>query len=159
MIASLDLFREPQASPREVSSYVGTVQWFDLLNRWLLSCLDETYGFDRADPQERQQRVLDPVLSELMHNFAMSPFWEADLCRPWCKQLVATDASPSFGFGVAAASVPFGIVKKIGRQSHRRDTFVRLDREEGDPLEKPHVGSELCVPVKLRDSRTVMSVK
>jgi hypothetical protein len=33
-MASLDLFEKPMASPEEVASYVGTVQWFDLLNRW-----------------------------------------------------------------------------------------------------------------------------
>ena len=47
--ASKDLLACARCSPLELSSYYGTVQWFDLINRWLLSCLDQVYAFGRDD--------------------------------------------------------------------------------------------------------------
>ena len=98
--ASLDLFTDPKCAPNELASYTGTTQWFDLFNRWLLSCLDETYAFNRGDDPGRVRALPSSVLSELMLNIALAPFWEVSLCRPWLDMLVATDASPSYGFGV-----------------------------------------------------------
>ena len=45
--AVIDLVGHRNASPCEVSSMLGVIQWFDLLNRWMLSCLHSVYGFCR----------------------------------------------------------------------------------------------------------------
>ena len=66
-------------------------------------------------------RELPPdVLSELMLNVGLAPLWQVNLCRGWHDELVATDASPSFGFGVAAAPCPRSTVRLVGHSSHAK---------------------------------------
>ena len=124
-----------------------------------MSSLDATYAYNRSDPQDVQAQLPDQVLGELMHNFSLAPFWDANLCRPWHRTVVATDASPSFGFGVAAARAPVGVVKTIGRNSHASDTYIRLLRQSNDPPEKPRDGIEIRIPLKQTDFGTKLSVK
>ena len=52
----------------------------------------------------RLQQLPVEVQSELMLHAALCPFLEADLSRPWLKRVVATDASPAYGFGVSVAN-------------------------------------------------------
>ena len=83
------------------------------------------------------------VLSELMLNLAMAPFWQVDLCRLWPDDLIATDASPSYGFGVTVARCNKRTVKMVGRGSLDPNFYVRLTRRCNGPLEKPRNGTAL----------------
>ena len=49
--AAADLFGNPRAAPAEMASYSGVLQWLDLLNRPLLSCLQHVYDFNRSSNQ------------------------------------------------------------------------------------------------------------
>ena len=124
--ASVDLFSSPSCPPLELAAFIGTLQWFDLLNRWLLSCLGHVYDFSRAAEQTMVRDLPSDALSELMLNIALGPFWQADLRRGWHDEIVATDASPAYGFGVAVATCPRSTVRAIGRSSHQPGSHVRL---------------------------------
>ena len=88
LLASRDIIVHPHSFPLEVASYCGTTQWFDLLNRWLFSCLDHVYAFNRANGPSVSRELPSEVLSELLLNLVLSPFWLVDFCRPWHDQLV-----------------------------------------------------------------------
>jgi hypothetical protein len=157
--AAVDLFHFPECSPLELSSFTGTLQWFDLLNRWSLSCLSDVYAFNRADGQENICSLPAEVVSELMLNIALFPCLEVDLRRPWLDRIVATDASPAYGFGVAVAQCPRSTARLVGKASLNPDTVIRLTRDPDDPLEKLRRGKEVRLTLRQRHFRTVLSVK
>ena len=157
--ASADLFSEPVCTPLELASYTGTVQWLDLLNRWLLSCLDKTHAFNRESPLSSLQQVPSDVQSELMLNAALSPYWEADLRRPWLEQIVTTDASPSYGFGVSVAKCTRATARLIGMASEDPNGFICLTRDPDDPPEKPCKGNCTRLRLRQRSFKTVLSVR
>ena len=64
------------------------------------------------------------VLSELLLFAVISPLLEADLARPWADTLIATDASPVFGFGVSALTVPPSQARRIARHAFRPEGLV-----------------------------------
>ena len=156
-VAGLDLFAVPSCTPLELAFYTGTLQWFNLLSRWMLPTLEKVYGFNRAASPSIARAVPSDVLSELMHNLILAPFWEVDLCRRWHNQLVATDASPSYEFGVAANSCPWSLVRKAGQASLDPDSHIRLKLEPHDPLEKPRSGNTVRLPLGQSAFRTVLS--
>ena len=80
------------------------------------------------------------VLSELMLNISLCALWEADLRRPWLEKILATDASPVFGFGVTVAKCTRGTARLLGQISEDPDAFVRFTRDDDDPVEKPRSG-------------------
>ena len=157
--AATDLFKNPVCTPLEMASFLGTLQWFDLLNRWLLSCLMDIYGFIRSDGQETMQEVTAAALGEIMLNTALLPCLEVDLRRPWLDHIVATDASPSYGFGVVVAPTTKHTARLIGKASLDPETVVRLTRDVDDPLEKPRAGKTLRLQLRQRSFRTVLSLK
>ena len=159
LMAGKDLFNSPFCSPLELASYCGTTQWFSLLNRWSLSCLDEVYRFNRGDGQASIRRLPLNVLSELMIHISLFPFLESDLCRVWHDQLVASDASPSFGFGVAVATCSKRLVKQVGRCSHDANVHIRCARERTDAREKPRAGRVLRLDIGQSAFKTVLSMK
>ena len=92
-----------------------------------------------------------------MHNLVLAPFWEVDLCRRRHDQLVATDASPSYGFGVAVTPCPRSLVRKDGQTSLDPNSYIRLKLEQHDPLEKARSGSMVRLPLSQLAFRIVLS--
>ena len=90
----LKLIREPRASPVALHGYLGVLQWTGLLNRPFLSCLGRSYEFVERLPADLPQPVLVPAM-------ALGCCLCIDLTRPWADFLLATDAAPIFGFGMA----------------------------------------------------------
>lgn len=117
------------------------------------------YAFNRADEPSVPRELPSEVLSELMLNLALSPFWFVDLCRPWHDKLVTTDASPSYGFGVAVAGLCKKAVRTIGRRSHDPAFLVRLNRHPNDPIEKPRRGNVLRLALDQAAFKPVLSLK
>jgi hypothetical protein len=157
--AAADLFINPSCSAKDLASFTGTLQWFDLLNRWLLSCLHQVYMFNRASDQSTMRAVPRDVQSELMLNLALLPLCEVDLRRQWLDKVVATDASPSYGFGVSVCHCPRSVTRTVGRASLNSDTVVRMTFDADDPAEKPRAGNTIRLPVKQKQFRTVLSRK
>ena len=106
------------------------------------------------------QPVTAAVAGELALALLLSPFWEADLRRPWANVLGASDASTDFGFGFCAAQVSPDLSRRIGRAADKGDCFARLQRDQTEAEEpKERRGVLHRVPLRKRDFRTVLSVR
>ena len=66
LCGAADLFENPWATLLELSSFCGILQWFNLLNRWLLSCFHHVYAFNRRAAARDLQVVPVHVLGEVM---------------------------------------------------------------------------------------------
>ncbi len=67
---------------------------------------------------------------ELAVPVCLLPLLPVDLSRPWNTRVVASDASTSFGFGVAACDCSEDDVQAVGRLAERRGDYMRFDFEE-----------------------------
>ena len=159
LMAGLDLMGYPHAAPRDLHRMLGVVQWNDLLNRPLFSCLQSVYKFVENHDDPTVLRIPDGALSEIMLNLSLFPLWEADLTRPWWPFVPASDASPSFGFGLAVAHCSPGLSRDLGSAAGDWDHHVRLRRIPGDPPDKPRSGSCHCLPLKIGDFKPIFSVR
>jgi len=158
-MAAIDLAARPFASPRAMSIFNGHLQWQDLINRPLLSCLDDMYGFIRREPENLSIGVDENVLSEALLNMSLFPFWCADLTRPWWDFLPCSDASPSFGFGGSVAKCAPDLVRSVAAASAEPLHHIRLTWEEGDPIELPRCGQEFRIPIAMRSFKDLFSSK
>jgi hypothetical protein len=120
LCGGIDLFQHGYASAREVNSYLGKLQWYDLLNRPLLSCFKEVYAFVDSDDPDELVDVPPSILDELALNVALSACWIIDLTRGWMDVIPASDASASFGFGVCIAHAEPSIVRKVASYPEKR---------------------------------------
>ena len=98
-------------------------------------------------------------MSELLHNIALFPFWSADLTRPWWPFIPATDASPSFGYGLCVARCPPSTSRAVAAGYGEGSCVVRLTQEDEDPEEIPRAGSELRLPLTMSDLGVLFSMK
>ena len=141
LTAFIDLLVSPVASSREMAAYVGIINWHNLMNRPLYSCLDAVYTFARSEPQHTARLVGSDVLTELMHNLSLAAFWIIDLCRPWMPCVPATDASGSHGFGFCLAKFSPDAVRAAATHAFGVHHF-RLRRTADDPAELHRQGPE-----------------
>ena len=119
------------------------------------------YSFVDANGQHRFD-LPRSVAAELLLFLLLSPYLEVDLTRGWQEHIVASDASDMFGFGVAVAPCPGGLLRNIAREAYKRDTMIRLDRSErydGDEPEKQRRGRPLRVPLSEAAFSTVVASK
>jgi len=81
-------------------------------------------------------------------------YCEADITRPWCGDLVASDASWVFGFGVSVATVGKG-AQEVGRHAGCAAALVGLPGDQS--LETSRKGCVLRLKVSQDDFWTVVS--
>ena len=159
LAAYVGLCATGEAAPLELSSLGGIIQWFDLLNRAMLSCLNDYYEFVRREPGTQICSVPSNILEELALNLALAPLWNVDLQRPWHDQLISSDASDVFGFGVAVAKCAPSLARQVGGLKAKAGDHVRPKHENGDPLEKPHEGFLLRLPFGQGSFKPVLSLR
>ena len=157
--AVCDLADSPLASPLEVSALLGIIQWQNLLNRPLFSCLSSVYDFTGREDGSTCAGVPDSVVQELLLNTSLLAFWNADLARPWWPCMPATDASAAYGFGMCLASCEPALARTVARHAGEFGNHLRLTRDADDPLEKPRGGRELRLPLKQRDFIPVFAIQ
>eukprot|EP00930_Biecheleria_cincta_P034284 TRINITY_DN2370_c0_g1_i2.p1 TRINITY_DN2370_c0_g1~~TRINITY_DN2370_c0_g1_i2.p1 ORF type:complete len:340 (-),score=30.80 TRINITY_DN2370_c0_g1_i2:208-1227(-) len=146
------------ASAQELAAVMGHLTWFALLNRPSLSSFDEVYAITRSMTEHREA-VPDNVLVEIMVFMCLMPLLEGDLSRGWQEEIVATDASVDFGFGVSTAPAHGDTLRALSRAAANRDTLVRLQRAGTDEPAKKRKGTEFALPLKKSAFRTVISAK
>lgn len=156
---SADLVRLRTGSPDQIAIVNGHLQWQNLMNRPLYSCLHAVYKFIHQVPGARAVRVPDDVVSEILHNVGLLAYWSADLCRPWWSKLVATDASPAFGFGMSIAPSSAELTRSVAAAAADGTCVIRLRPTAGDPKELPRVGPVMRLPLRSSDFATVFSVR
>ena len=96
--AGLDLLRMRHARPRALERLLGSLHWLSLLNRPSYSAFNVIYAFIRDEQNLGYQEVWPHVLSEDVHSLSLSSLWVVDLCADWHPEIIATDASHTFGF-------------------------------------------------------------
>jgi len=159
----LFLFGEAVVTPRGLKGLLGHASWLALLNRPLFACFGQVYrhganSADLDDPVEMEPAAL----GELWLFACLTPCLDFDMARGWQTTLLASDATPTWGFGVSAAPAPPSVVAAVGRYAARRDIFVRLPRAGDDPFEqslKERIGCPLPVPLARSAFKTVISSK
>jgi len=82
-------------------------------------------------------------------------YCEADITRPWCGDLVASDASWVFGFAVSVATVGEKRAQEDGRHAGCAAALVRLPGDQS--LDTSRKGCVLRLKVSRQDFRTVVS--
>ena len=104
MVSLLQLGMDGCGSPRGIHQLLGVLQWYDLLRRPKLATYTScgVYRFV-ADPVDNRCRPIPPlVMEELICSFLLGIFWKADLTRPFCGDILASDASTDYGLGRTA---------------------------------------------------------
>ena len=143
VLAAWGLEMTDSASPGAVASLLGVFHWLALLQRPVFSVFRRCYPLAQTEPLGVKVTVPRGVRNELSLFTALAPLVVADLARDYVALLVASDAAPEFGFGVAAARADQDTLRELGRLAERRGDFVRLSRED-DPAaepEKPRLGT------------------
>ena len=159
LAGSIDLLEGATASPLELASFGGVVQWHNLVNRPLFSCLHEYYAFVRQPEEKTERAVPACVLSELALNVGLLALWSTDLTRPWLPCMPATDASGSYGFGYCLAPCSPELAREVAAHAAGHDHHIRLTLAAGDPAELPRAGRELRLPLRRSDFKRVLAVR
>ena len=153
-----DLLSSPVASPKAVSSLLGVLQWFSLLQRGMFSVFDEVYKFAGLPQQQERKPLPEPVLSELIEFLALAPLLPAALDRQVLDTVLACDAAPEFGFGVCALDCGRRVTEEIGRLAERRGDYVRLLPGPAC-AEVPRRGTQHRLQFKEQQFRSLISCK
>jgi hypothetical protein len=117
-----------ETTPLELQTILGHLAWFALLTRPVFSSLHEVYADARRDGSSKS-RLRGECLAELTLFLMLLSFIDADLTRPWADIVVASDASPSYGFGVSVAPAAPDTLRSFARTAARKGAYVRLDRD------------------------------
>ena len=155
---ALDLLTHPSASPRGVHALLGVWQWFGLLQRGFFSIYDSVYDFVRLEPEFGVKPLPSNVINEFLTTLLLSPLLVASLDRFPLPLLVATDASPDFGFGVAAKRCSPTEAAEVCRLAERRGDYVRLTANS-EEVEVPRLGKPTLLKCAQADFTTVISSK
>ena len=121
-----------RASPAVIASTVGSLNWYNLLNRYLLSIVSATYRFMRSLPEQRPRTLPRPCQRELLLNVMLAPAWSVNLGTDFADFLGMTDASP-LGFGAVQAPCSSYLTRSLSALALHAEEHVTV----GDPHEEP----------------------
>ena len=127
-------------APLQLSVVLGHVQWLNLLARPLFSILDHVYVFCRVEPTGQQQAIPAELKQEIAMVVALCQQWSFFLDKPWAKELLATDASQEFGFGLARRRCSEAQSRELGRLSEKRGNYVALSPQMDAPTKRRRLG-------------------
>ena len=149
-------------TPDSIMKLMGSMQWFDLLNRNKLAMYDSIYLFEQMPSPESAYRLPGGARSDLQASLALAPFWCADLSREHLPFISATDASSSYGFGVCIANASAAVIRKVASFAEKRGDYVVLEdnlaKTSGQEL-KPRAGFPRHLGLKQADFKTILSVR
>ena len=149
-------------TPNEVMQVMGSLQWLDLLQRSKLAVYCTIYDFEQLPDPDVGKPLPPEVRSELQLSIALSPFWSADLSRPYLPMISATDASSEFGFGVSVADADEKLVREVSSYAEKRGDYVVLDSGDATTSAKPmkrRLGFPRHLNLNANDFTTILSIK
>ena len=146
-------------SPLQLASLLGVAQWHAQLNRPTYSIFDHVYEFARRIPGNVPVQLPAVVMQELLQFLFLLPLLEADLARPWLPQILASDASPVYGFGVSAHRCSSDFARSIGRLAAQPGSYAELDVDSPGKVKRPKVGKPHRIGVHMGQFRTILSLK
>ena len=71
----------------------------------------------------------------------------------------ATDASPSFGYGLSVSPCSPELTRSVGLASGDAGCVIRLTLAPGDPVEVPRLGTTTRLPLRMDDFKTKFSIR
>ena len=149
----------PSCTTLQLQALLGHLAWFALLTRPVFSCLHSAYDVARAEGDTARHIPADTIAELIM--FGSLLCWiDGDLARPWQDHIIATDASPSFGFGVSIARASSTLLRAFSREATRAGAMARLERDgiyPDEEAEKPRKGRTCRLPIAKAAFATVIS--
>ena len=149
LLGGADLLGNLRCSPARLASFAGLLQWMNLLNRPLYSCLHATFAFARLPDEHKLRDVWMSVVGELTLNLALFPLWVVDLCADWLDVVPVTDASPKHGYGMCFAHAPPWLERAGAVEAYGEHFFVLGGSEsKTGPVDRTGRRVDFPVPVK-----------
>ena len=140
---------------------LGQPHWVWQLNRPLFSIFLAVYDFVKLLPRDEVRPLPPAVCGELALSVVTFLWTELDLRRQWAPSFFATDATPSYGFGVCRAdATPEEVESVAGHLGHCVDVHVRpAASAEERKKEIPREGRLVRLPVYKRKFKVLISAK
>ena len=123
----IDLCRRRHASPKEIHSFLGVPQWYDLPCRPKLAVYHHVYRFVLSNQDGVRKTAPRAVINEFLMSAALGVFWRVDLRRPFAPLVGASDASTDFGFGVSIQKCSPSVALAAVAERSLVDRFHILD--------------------------------
>jgi len=146
-------------TPLALGAFLGTPHWFMQLCRPLYACFSKVYDHTQARPDGEPQPLSSSSRAELALAVILAPLAEVDTASEWSTDVLATDASKAYGFGVCAAATSQDTARRLGRLAKHHSFFATLQDLPPDATIKPRTGEETKLPLRQGDFRTVISSK
>jgi len=148
---------EQDITPLALAAFLGTPHWFMQLCRPLYSCFRTVYDHTQALPDNVPLTLAASSRAELAIAVLLAPLAEFDTAAEWSPDVLATDASKTFGFGVCVAHTSHDTARRLGHLAKHHSFFATLQDLPSEATIKPRVGQEEKLPLRQRDFRTVIS--
>jgi hypothetical protein len=146
--------------PVDMAVLLGHVQWLNLLNRPLFSVLRSTYAFARGPEQYKLKHIPGKEQAELAAAVGLALFWCFGLAKPWHAEVLASDASPSFGFGLSRLTATTDFARRLGRLAEKRGDYVALLPDcTTEAQSKSRIGSPHVLHVRQSAFETLISTR
>ncbi len=139
-----------RASPAGMRAFLGTLQWYDLLERAKLAVYDEVYAFAASEPEKVRRCVPAACLCELLCGVVLKPFWGFDMRRPHQPLVIASD--------VSVAELDVDHVRRLARLDAKADDHAMLSGG-GAPPDKDRIGEPHDLGLRVTDFATVLSAR
>ena len=119
------------------------------------------YDFVKLLPRDEIRELFAAVCGELALSAATFFWTELDLRRPWAPSFFATDATPSYGFGVCRADAsPSDVAAVAAKLGHCADVHVRPAATAAErKKEIPREGRLVRLPVHKRSFKVLISAR
>ena len=127
------------------------------LCRPLYACFSNVYDHTQAKPDSEPHPLSPASRAELTLAVLLAPLAEMDTASEWSPDVLATDASKTFGFGVCAATTSQDTARRLGHLAKHHSFFATLQDLPSEATVKPRTGLEEKLPLRQRDFRTVIS--
>jgi len=147
------------AAPLQIATLLGHIQWLNFINRHLFAFLHHIYIFARLLPGTVSRALPADVRCELACVVALASHWGFALDKEWLQEVVATDASQDFGFGVARLRCSTEQARSLGRLAEKRGDYVSLLPTPSAPEPKTRLGNPHLLHLRQDAFRTVLSIK
>jgi len=158
LLGGADLLAGLRCSPARLASFAGLLQWMNLLNRPLYSCLHATFAFARLPDDHLVQGLWTSVVGELVLNLVLFPLWVIDLCADWLDLVPATDALPAYGYGMCIAHAPPWLVRAGAAEAYGEHFFV-LEGKDGVRQEVKRTGRRVDFPLPMSAFKPTFSIR
>jgi len=146
-------------SPLQLAALLGVMQWECQLNRPTYSIFYHVYEFTKSLPDDVPKRLPSQAFQELLMFICLAPCLEADLARPWLNEVVASDASPVFGFGVSSYKCSAGFARSVGRLSVQPGAYAEVDLDIPGAAKRPKLGTPHRIGVHMAQFKAVLSLR